>query len=183
MAQSQVEHKVGISQRQEGSAGSNFRPVAVMTPRSIAPRSGVRLRNPRLRFASRCDTLRAHCPAWHFGRDLVKANRVEPVGRQNPLLTSPAMETAGLRMVGTSCRCVKTHDACLYGTRCLAPSPSRTAKTVRQRSENRKPSLTCRKLPMDTPARLVSMAKHGGTTVFMVMAAHRLKKRVESEGR
>ncbi len=66
VAQSQVEHKVGISQRQKGNTGSSFRPVAVVTPRSIAPRSGVRLRNPRLRLASRCDMLSipSHAGIW-----------------------------------------------------------------------------------------------------------------------
>ena len=54
VAQPQVEHKVGITQRPKAGVGSALRPVAVVTPRSIAPRSGVRLRNPRLRFASRC---------------------------------------------------------------------------------------------------------------------------------
>lgn len=56
VAQTAVEHKVGISQRPQGllSAGAAMRPFALLSPRSIMPRSGVRMRSTRSRSTARC---------------------------------------------------------------------------------------------------------------------------------
>jgi hypothetical protein len=49
------EHRVGLTQRPLGPmvGRSVMRPTALLTPRSITPRAGVRLRAPRLGSASR----------------------------------------------------------------------------------------------------------------------------------
>ncbi len=50
------EHRVGLTQRPLGPmvGRSVMRPTALLTPRSITPRAGVRLRTPRPRSISRC---------------------------------------------------------------------------------------------------------------------------------
>lgn len=47
------EHRVGITARPPGSAGGYARPTAMVTPRSITPRVGVRLRSGHARGISR----------------------------------------------------------------------------------------------------------------------------------
>jgi len=48
------EHRVGITARPPGGGGGYGRPAAVVAPRSITPRAGVRLRSGRARGIARC---------------------------------------------------------------------------------------------------------------------------------
>ncbi len=48
------EHRVGITARPPGGGGAYGRPAAVVAPRSITPRAGVRLRSGRARGIARC---------------------------------------------------------------------------------------------------------------------------------
>jgi hypothetical protein len=55
------EHRVGLTQRPLGPMVGRavMRPTALLTPRSITPRAGVRLRTPRLGSANRCELRQA----------------------------------------------------------------------------------------------------------------------------
>lgn len=135
------EHKVGLTQRPLGPmvGRSVMRPTALLTPRSITPRAGVRLRTPRPRSVSRCalrlmnSTRRAGVGKYKGGlaAKLVESLSGVPLACNTAdtgcfLAGLPAqvgtMRRAwpALQPAATAAMASRTRGACLCGTRCQA---------------------------------------------------------------